>query len=73
MPLKSTICFFYILLFFALFTVWNCVFSRDFGTLAAHVVTIWHCCKIPPGLLGQFGQKNSAAGDKFRPQAGHPT
>ena len=24
-----------------------------------------HCCQIPPGLLGQFSQKNSAAGEKF--------
>jgi hypothetical protein len=31
-----------------------------------------HCCQIPPGLLGQFSQKNSAAGEKIRPQAGHP-
>ncbi len=23
-----------------------------------------HCCQIPPGLLGQFSQKNSAAGEK---------
>ncbi len=32
----------------------------------------WNCCQIPPGLLGQFSQKNSAAGEKIRPQAGHP-
>jgi hypothetical protein len=31
-----------------------------------------HCCQIPSGLLGQFSQKNSAAGEKIRPQAGHP-
>jgi hypothetical protein len=31
-----------------------------------------HCCQIPTGLLGQFSQKNSAAGEKIRPQAGHP-
>ncbi len=31
-----------------------------------------HCCQIPPGLLGQVSQKNSAAGEKIRPQAGHP-
>jgi hypothetical protein len=31
-----------------------------------------HCCQIPPGLPGQFSQKNSAAGEKIRPQAGHP-
>ncbi len=30
-----------------------------------------HCCQIPPGLLGQFSQKNSAAGENIRPQAGH--
>ena len=35
-------------------------------------VTREHCCQIPPGLLGQFSQKNSAAGEKIRPQAGHP-
>ncbi len=26
-----------------------------------------HCCQIPSGLLGQFSQKNSAAGEKIRP------
>jgi hypothetical protein len=31
-----------------------------------------HCCQIPPGLLGQFSPKNSAAREKIRPQAGHP-
>jgi hypothetical protein len=32
---------------------------------------VWqdHCCQIPLGLLGQFSQKNSAAGEKIRPQA----
>ena len=24
-----------------------------------------HCCQIPPGLLGQFSQKNWAAGEKL--------
>jgi hypothetical protein len=31
-----------------------------------------HCCQIPPGILGQFSQNNSAAGEKIRQQAGHP-
>ncbi len=34
--------------------------------------TTEHCCQIPSGLLDQFSQKNSAAGEKIRPQAGHP-
>ncbi len=34
--------------------------------------TAIHCCQTPSGLLGQFSQKNSAAGEKIRPQAGHP-
>jgi hypothetical protein len=25
-----------------------------------------HCCQIPPGLLGQFSQKNLAAGEKIK-------
>ena len=31
-----------------------------------------HCCQALPGLLGQFSQKNSAAGEKIRPQTVTP-
>ncbi len=41
-------------------------------TCATRIVDAAHCCQIPPGLLGQFSQKNSAAGEKIRPQAATP-
>jgi len=30
------------------------------------------CCQIPPGLRGQFSQKNSGDGEKIRPQTDTP-
>ncbi len=42
--------------------------------LASHHNSLFflHCCQIPPGLLGQFSQKNSAPGEKIRPQTDTP-
>jgi len=37
-----------------------------------YCVSVVHCCQIQPGLLGQFSQKNSAAGEKIRPQTVTP-
>ncbi len=34
--------------------------------------TSLHCCQIPPGLVGQFSQKNSAAGEKIWLQTDTP-
>jgi hypothetical protein len=52
-----------------------CLYHTSVPTVCP-AVTAWecekHCCQIPPGLLGQFSQKNSAAGEKIRPQTDNP-
>ncbi len=48
------------------------IFTHLHTGLSLYQLWLQHCCQIPPGLLGQFSQKNSAAGEKIRPQAGHP-